>query len=711
MFETLGHYKILELIGAGGIGEVCRARDTRHGRTVAIKVVGDDIRDDPERRERFLHDARAAAALSHPNIAALYEVGEDQGELFLAIEFVPGDTLQEVIGGRPLNPRRAVDFAMQIADALAEAHADGMVDGDIKPANIIITPKDKAKILDFGLAAWTAGGAAREQVARSAAPGASRAAAMPASAAYMSPEQALGQAVEPRTDLFSLGVVLFEMLTGRLPFAAAPASAQVPPGAHVAAPLVSASNRSIPKELDAIVAKALARQAEQRYESAATFAADLRSVGAVLDMRSDAAAPAVAPTTVPRQRSLGKWIGVVLLVAAAGALAWYARTAIERIVRTTVGAPPPPLIAVAPLELATQDPSKSYFADGFTEDLISRLGQTPGLKVLGRSATRANRGRPAAEVGRDLGAAVVLTGSVAPSADSIRASLTLVDTRDGAVVWTSQYGKELKNVFALQAQMAGDIASALHVTLRPTRAREVALARAIDPQAYDLYLRGKDAAAARSHADAVKLYEQAIAADAGIGEAFAGIAIAVQRQIDRAEAADDPPHRDRLLAAAKRSYEIDPDLPQANVAMGVASASLADALKFLRRAIELDPSDGEAPYLVGKELDDFDPELALAFFEKSIAVDPRLDANRTAVAAVLWRLGRDDEARAAVSALKSDAMASARVSRMAALADLHQERYGAAVQQLVALPDLRSTPHTGPRSSRRCAANRARTRR
>src|SRR5262252_1755195 len=194
MFESLGHYKILERIGAGGIGEVYRARDTRLGRTVAIKVLAADVADDPERRERFVREARATAALSHPNIAALYEIGEDQGQLFLVFEFVPGETLSHVIAGRPLNPRRAIEFATQIADALADAHAEGVVHRDLKPTNIIITPKDKAKILDFGLAAWTAGGAQRERAAADTTAGASL-----ATVAYMSPEQALGEKGDQRT--------------------------------------------------------------------------------------------------------------------------------------------------------------------------------------------------------------------------------------------------------------------------------------------------------------------------------------------------------------------------------------------------------------------------------------------------------------------------------------------------------------------------------
>src|SRR4051794_3558191 len=405
MFETLGHYKILDRIGAGGMGEVYRARDTRLGRTVAIKLMTADVAGDTDRRERFVREARATAALSHPNIAALYEIGEDQGQLFLVFEFVPGDPLSTVISGRPLNVRRAVDFAIQIADALAEAHGEGIVHRDIKPANIIITPKDKAKILDFGLAAWTAGGAEREHAAHDATVMVTRQATTLGTVAYMSPEQALGERVDQRTDIFSLGVVLFQMLTGKLPFSGTTSTALALQIVQATAPPVSTVNRSMPKELDAIVAKALAKSLDHRYESAATFGAELRSIAAILDVRSDHAPPDVAgPIAVPRRRAFGRLIALLLLLAAAGAAAWYERTPIERIVRRTIGPAPPPVIAVLPLDLADADPSRTYFADGLTEDLVSRLGQTPGLKVLGRSATRNYRGRAPADVANELGA-------------------------------------------------------------------------------------------------------------------------------------------------------------------------------------------------------------------------------------------------------------------------------------------------------------------
>ena len=287
MFETLGHYKLLDRIGAGGMGEVYRARDTRLGRTVAIRVLIAEVAGDPDRRERFLADARASSALSHPNIAALYEIGEDQDQLFLVFEYVPGETLKNVIAGRPLNPRRAIDLAIQVADALADAHAEGVVHRDIQSDNIIVTPKGNAKILDFGLATWTTGGAERDYLGQAAATMAAAPGAAHGTVAYLSPEQALGEQVDQRTDIFSLGIVMFEMLTGTLPFTGSSSTALALQIVQAQAPLPSAVNKSLPAEFDPIVGKAMSKSLEQRYESVATLAAELRSVGAILDVRSD----------------------------------------------------------------------------------------------------------------------------------------------------------------------------------------------------------------------------------------------------------------------------------------------------------------------------------------------------------------------------------------------------------------------------------------
>jgi serine/threonine-protein kinase len=287
MIETLGQYKILEPAGSGALGDVYRARDTRAGRTVAITVVTDLIAADPARREQLLRDARAAAAVSHPNIVTLYEVGEEDSRLYLVHEFVQGQTLKTIIGGRPLNPRRAIDLAGQIAEALADAHAADLVHGAITADAIVVTPKGHAKITDFGLAAF------------------SRGATAPVDTATLAPDDSGPY----RADLVSLGVVLFEMLTGRAPT----------PGAGVP----SAVNRSLPREIDPIVARALGKSGG--YEAAATLAAELRAVGAMLEVRKeahDAATPVTMSPPKPK-RSSAAWLVVALALAAVAATAWW----------------------------------------------------------------------------------------------------------------------------------------------------------------------------------------------------------------------------------------------------------------------------------------------------------------------------------------------------------------------------------------------------
>jgi serine/threonine protein kinase len=287
MFETLGHYKILDRVGAGTMGEVYRARDTRLGRTVAIKVLSDAFAVDEARRDRLRRDAGAMVALSHPNIAVLYEIGEDQGCLYLVFEFVPGQTLKAVIGGRPLNPRRAVEFAIEAADAVAEAHAAGIVHRDIRSENIIVTPKGHAKLLDFGLAAWTTDAVGREDPAPSE--------------------------LAEQTDIAALGGVLFEMIAGRPPAAGSP-------------PPPSSMLKGVPDDVAAIVRKALAAHEGDRYASAATLGGDLRAVAAALTVRSDAtpSIPIRRPTPSP-SGSWIKWLLVIVVVVAglAALVTWW----------------------------------------------------------------------------------------------------------------------------------------------------------------------------------------------------------------------------------------------------------------------------------------------------------------------------------------------------------------------------------------------------
>jgi serine/threonine protein kinase len=318
MDATIAHYRLLELLGEGGLGEVYRARDTKVGRTVALKVLPTAFLDKPARRERFVADATAAAALSHPNISTLFDVGEDDGRWYLAYEFTPGQNLRQHMGGRAMHPRQALEIGIQIADALAEAHAHDVLHADLRPENIVITGKGSSKLLDIGMSGWTRGGASRAKIATSPMHGAEGALI----AAYMSPEQTIGGEVDSRTDLFSLGVVLYEMLTGRTPFGGTTAAdtvinvtARIPtPPTGVAVEL--------PKELDATIGRALAKDIDSRQQSAVSLAAELRSVAAMLDVR---AGDTVQSDLIPLDDDgggAGRWWALLAVAGVLGIVAW-----------------------------------------------------------------------------------------------------------------------------------------------------------------------------------------------------------------------------------------------------------------------------------------------------------------------------------------------------------------------------------------------------
>jgi eukaryotic-like serine/threonine-protein kinase len=575
MLDALGQYKILERLGESGLGETFRARDTRLGRTVAIVVVRPELVPD-DARARFLHDARMATALSHPGIAALYEVGEDQGRLFLATEFLPGETLATVVARHPMAPKRAVDVGAQLADALADAHAAGIVHGGLDADHVVVTPRGSAKIHEFGLSAWARRGD------RSAAGDYGR-------------------------DIHDLGALLFRMLTGDSP-------------GDEPVPAPSSRNPDSPPELDDIVFKALAADPAGQYRSAATLAADLRSAAGVLDRRAPVQPPSI---TVAHWQEPTRWIWIVpVILGVAGAL-WWGRAPIRRIWNGWFHAPPPPVLAVIPLRLDTADAGQLFFADGVSEDLAERLGRTPGLTVRGRSGLRRDRGRTPAEVASALGAGAVVTGVIRPQDDPMEISLALV-AADGRSLWSAQYTRDPSAILATLGQAASEIAAALGLPPKPTAAGARAAARVVDPGAYRLYLRGRQAVAEGKPADAARFFDQASSADPGLAEAFAGLALL-----------PDPSGAARRQAAAARALELDPDLPEANLAMANLTGDLSAALRYLRKAAVQDPSNGETYRRIASRIRSIDPQRAAAFDRAAAVADPRLAAAGAALAPVM----------------------------------------------------------------------------
>jgi serine/threonine protein kinase len=317
--DPVAHYNPLEWIGEGRLGPVFRARDTKVGRTVALKLIPADRLAEAV-RERFFEDARAAAGLSHPNIATLFDVGTHDGGAYLAYEFVQGLLLRDEMAGQSVGPRRALDIAIQVADALAEGHAAGIVHGDVRPDNIMITRKGSAKLLEFGLTSWSTAGQRRAEAVKF--PERLGPDAM-AIASYLSPEQALDGSVDLRGDVFSLAVVVYEMLAGRHPFAGPGVAATIVNIIQASPPPVSGVGLGVPKELDGILARALAKDIEARPQSAASFSAELRSVAAMLDVRSGDSEPHELIPIDDDRGGAGKWIGILLALAAVAAVVWY----------------------------------------------------------------------------------------------------------------------------------------------------------------------------------------------------------------------------------------------------------------------------------------------------------------------------------------------------------------------------------------------------
>jgi serine/threonine-protein kinase len=317
---AIAHFNVLEQLGESTAGELWRARDTKVGRTVALKLVSAAAFQQPGSRDAFFQDARAAMALSHPNIATLFDAGEYEGDGYLAYEFASGITLRQENDGRSVNPRRAVELAIQIADALADAHGAGILHGDLRPDTIIVTHKGSAKVLEMGMSRWTSGGRVRAQAAT--APRSLGPEAVPV-VSYMSPEQVLGGSIDARSDVFSLGVVLYEMLTGRNPFAAARAEDTV---VNVIAAKIASSQAvsTTLGDLDALVARALAKDIDQRPQSAASFSAELRGIGAILDVRAGDAGPSeLLPLDDEGTGGRGKWWVAAAAIVAIGGLAWW----------------------------------------------------------------------------------------------------------------------------------------------------------------------------------------------------------------------------------------------------------------------------------------------------------------------------------------------------------------------------------------------------
>ncbi len=652
--ETFGHYTILERLRTGALGELARARDTRLGRTVALRVVAPEVAADPARRDALLSDCSLASTLSHSHIAALFDFGEENGRVFLAHEYVPGQSLKALLSEKPFDLTLALEFAVQLADALAEGHRHGVVHGDISPSSIFITPSEQTKILAFGLSRWTAGGIAREKVASDLAagvepPGPNVASVVP----YMSPEQVLGERPDPRSDVFSLGVVVYQMLTGRAPFAAdTPGKTAVKILQGTPIP-VARQNPALPAGFDAIIARALSKSLEARYPSAVPFAADLRALAGQLNVRVSAAVGPWTEAPAPKPSGTLKRVAAaalaLVLLAGIGAAGWYWRTPIRRFFFR----PAPvqnPVLVVMPFATTEDEGARAYFGVGFAEDLAGRLGETPGLAVVGRSTITEPPARSIAERAKPLGATLALRGSTRPGPYQLHVDAELVDVATGKVLWSERYAREPRGAPAVEVEIARDVADRLGLQMPTGNRWASALVRQVDPGAYDFYLQARDAAAHRDRAKAIGLYRQALGIDPKLVEARVGLSEALYLEDFYSGAGSDNTAMERAREEADAALAVDPDMPRANLVAALSAPTTVAAASLLARALATDPSNGDAWHQAGDLVIEFDPERAIAFYRRSLELEPSNDANLRDIAAAYETLGRMTDAESALNA-------------------------------------------------------------
>ncbi|HOG27793.1 MAG TPA: protein kinase [Vicinamibacterales bacterium] len=651
MSEFIAHYEILGEIAAGSLGAMYRARDTRAGRTVAIRIVKAGMAD-PARRARALDLIQPFTAITHPHVATLFEAGERRGAIYLVYEYIPGEKLAAVIGGHPMNLRRALDLGEQVADALAEAHSLDLVHGSLTPASIVVTPKGHAKVLDFGLCA----GVARDPLRRIGeaqegppGPGALDRLELPW-VAYTAPEVLAGGPPGARSDLFALGAILHEMLTGRRAFPGRSSSDVVEQirGAHPARP--SLLNHSLPRELDAIVDKALAKDPERRCQAAAELAASLREAAAAAP--GGAAAPAPTRRHQSARRAAPRRVAAALFLAAAvGASAWHWRTPLRQAWQARFGARPEPRLVVMPFQVTgAAGAERPYFGAGFAEGLAKGLGRVPGVVVLGRSMVRSPAGQSPRGAVAAAGAAAAVLGSVTPSDEdwtSLRIDARLVEAGTGRTAWSGAFTTGIADAMALQARMAVEIASRLDLSGAKAAGQGRAALLLVKPGAYDAYLRALDAMASNDASRAAQLFEAAADEDPGLADAQAGLALALfvaSAFEGRGHFGDVQTH---ARHAAEAACAADPDSPSAWLSMGLTAPTISGAVAHLKRALELDASEAHAYLALAGILRPVDPDAALRFARRAGELDPGQPLAVLIEAAAHLSAGRPAEAVAA----------------------------------------------------------------
>jgi len=637
--RTIAHYRIIEKLGAGGMGVVYKAEDTALQRTVALKFLPPELTRDADAKQRFLHEARAAARLDHPNICAVYEVGEADGQLFLAMACYEGMTLREKLQEGLLPWDEAAALAMQAAAGLSEAHAHGIVHRDIKPANLFLTAKGQVKILDFGLAKL-AGASALTQTGTTV-----------GTAHYMSPEQARGETVDARSDLWSLGCVLYELVAGRTPFRGDYAQAVIYGILNEAPPPLAEFAPDAPAVLQGVVAKCLSKDPAAR-PAAAWELAD--ALAACLGLEAPTA-PVSYKAPRAAQPGWRRWpvaaAALVILLAMAGIVAWRSGwgpfPASERTVR----------LAVLPLANLSGDPEQEYLSDGLTQELINQLGRLhpAGLSVIARTSVMRYKksDKSIDQIGEELGVDYILEGSAQREGARIRVTAELIRVGDQAQLWADAFEREMAGILSLQSDVAKKVAGALVLKLLPAEQARLANVRAVNPEAYEAYLKGSYHWKKLTKNDidtAQQYFDLALTKDPNYAPAYEGLAWvwAARQQMHLLPPREAGP---KAKAAALQAVLLDDDSSGAHEALAIVKSwtdwDWAGAAPEWRRALELDPNSANThAYYAHYLANTGHVQEALTHSRRSLELDPFNALYHAMYAGVLKYARRYDDAQA-----------------------------------------------------------------